>query len=69
MKKAKEDLNSNASALTIGSLTGNTRFYMNLDGDRSASDMLYIKTAQGIDGGTAHYNIYLQDDVTSAESK
>ena len=67
LEKAKEDLNSNASALTIGSLTGNTRFYMNLDGDRSASDMLYIKNAQGIDGGTAHYNIYLQDDVTSAE--
>ena len=67
LEKAKEDLNSNASALTIGSLTGNTRFYMNLDGDRSASDMLYIKNAQGIDGGTAHYNIYLQDDVISAE--
>lgn len=67
LEKAKEDLNSNASALTIGSLTGNTRFYMNLNGDRSASDMLYIKNAQGIDGGTAHYNIYLQDDVTSAE--
>lgn len=67
LKKAKEDLNSNASALTIGTLKGNTRFYMNLNGDRSASDMLFIKNAQGIDGGTAHYNIYLQDDVTSAE--
>lgn len=67
LKNAKEDLNSNASALTIGTLKGDTRFYMNLDGDRSASDMLYIKNAQGIDGGTAHYNIYLQDDVTSAE--
>ena len=67
LKKAKEDLNSNASALTIGTLKGNTRFYMNLNGDRSASDMLFIKNAQGIEGGTAHYNIYLQDDVTSAE--
>lgn len=67
LEKAKEDLNSNASALTIGTLKGDTRFYMNLNGDRSASDMLYIKNAQGIDGGTAHYNIYLQDDVTSAE--
>lgn len=67
LKNAKEDLNSNARALTIGTLKGDTRFYMNLDGDRSASDMLYIKNAQGIDGGTAHYNIYLQDDVTSAE--
>lgn len=67
LKKAKEDLNSNASALTIGTLKGNTRFYMNLNGDRSASDMLFIKNAQGIDGGTAYYNIYLQDDVTSAE--
>lgn len=67
LKKAKGDLNSNASALTIGTLKGNTRFYMNLNGDRSASDMLFIKNAQGIEGGTAHYNIYLQDDVTSAE--
>lgn len=67
LKKAKEDLNSNASALTIGTLKGDTRFYMNLDGDRSASDMLYIKNAQGVNGETAQYDIYLQEEVTSSE--
>lgn len=67
LEKAKEDLNSNASALTIGTLKGDTRFYMNLDGDRSASDMLYIKNAQGVNGETAQYDIYLQEEVTSGE--
>ena len=67
LEKAKEDLNSNASALTIGTLKGDTRFYMNLDGDRSASDMLYIKNAQGVNGETAQYDIYLQEEVTSSE--
>jgi len=61
LEKAKEDLNSNASALTIGTLKGDTRFYMNLDGDRSASDMLYIKNADG------KYDIYLQEEVLSSE--
>ena len=61
LKNAKEDLNSNASALTIGTLKGDTRFYMNLDGDRSASDMLYIKNADG------KYDIYLQEEVLSIE--
>ncbi len=61
LANAKEDYNTNASALTIGKLDGSTRFYMNLDGDRSASDMLYIKSANG------HYDIYLQDEVTTAE--
>lgn len=61
LKNAKEDLNSNASALTIGTLKGDTRFYMNLDGDRSASDMLYIKNADG------KYDIYLQEEVLSSE--
>ena len=56
-----EELNINASALTIGTLNGSTQFYMNLDGDRSASDMLYIKNADG------QYNIYLQEEVTSSE--
>ena len=56
-----EELNINASALTIGTLSGSTQFYMNLDGDRSASDMLYIKNADG------QYNIYLQEEVTSSE--
>ena len=61
LANAKEDYNTDASALTIGNLVGSTRFYMNLDGDRSASDMLYIKSANG------HYDIYLQDEVTTAE--
>ena len=62
LKNAKnEELNINASALTIGTLNGSTQFYMNLDGDRSASDMLYIKNADG------QYNIYLQEEVTSSE--
>ena len=34
---------------------------MNLDGDRSASDMLYIKNADG------KYDIYLQEEVLSSE--
>lgn len=63
-----QGLNANASALTIGTLKGSTQFYMNLDGDRSASDMLYIKNAVGADNtSTAHYDIYLQNSVTSDE--
>ena len=63
-----QGLNSNASALTIGSLTGNTTFRMNLDGDRSASDMLYIKKAVGDENNsTAHYDIQLQNSVTNDE--
>ena len=61
LEKAKEDYNTSASALTIGTLKGNTQFYMNLDGDRSASDMLYIKNANG------KYDIYLQEEVTTGE--
>ena len=61
LENAKEDYNTSASALTIGTLKGNTQFYMNLDGDRSASDMLYIKNANG------KYDIYLQEEVTTDE--
>ena len=61
LENAKEDYNTSASALTIGTLKGDTRFYMNLDGDRSASDMLYIKNADG------KYDIYLQEEVLSSE--
>ena len=61
LEKAKEDYNTSASALTIGTLNGSTQFYMNLDGDRSASDMLYIKNANG------KYDIYLQEEVTTGE--
>ena len=61
LENAKEDYNTSASALTIGTLNGSTQFYMNLDGDRSASDMLYIKNANG------KYDIYLQEEVTTGE--
>ena len=56
---AKTDLNTNASALTIGTLNGDTTFHMNLDGNRSASDMLYIKNADG------KYQIDLAKAVTN----
>ena len=58
---AKTDLNTNASALTIGTLNGDTTFHMNLDGNRSASDMLYIKNADG------KYQIDLAKAVTNDE--
>ena len=61
LENAKEDYNTSASALTVGTLNGSTRFYMNLDGDRSVSDMLYIKNANG------KYDIYLQEEVLSSE--
>ena len=56
---AKTDLNTNASALTIGTLNGDTTFHMNLDGNRRASDMLYIKNADG------KYQIDLAKAVTN----
>ena len=58
---AKTDLNTNASALTIGTLNGDTTFHMNLDGNRKASDMLYIKKADG------KYQIDLAKAVTNDE--
>lgn len=58
---AKTDLNTNASALTIGTLNGSTTFHMNLDGNRSASDMLYIKSGNG------SYQIDLAETVTTSD--
>lgn len=43
LASAKSDLNANVQALTIGEMKGNAMFTMKLDGDRSASDMLYMK--------------------------
>ena len=59
---ANTDHNTTAHALTIGELKGNTIFNMSLDGDRSVSDMLYIKEAH--DG---EYLVNLADAVTTAE--
>ena len=55
---AKSDLNANVQALTIGEMKGNAMFTMKLDGDRSASDMLYMKKANG------EYFINLENAVT-----
>ena len=51
-----------STALTIGTLKGNVRFNMHLDGNElSKSDMLYIKNAQG------EYDINLNEAVTNEE--
>ena len=59
LTSAKSDLNKKARALTIGEMKGDAVFSMRLDGDRSASDMLYIKNA---DNGK--YFINLENPVT-----
>ena len=59
LTSAKSDLNEKARALTIGEMKGDAVFSMRLDGDRSASDMLYIKNA---DNGK--YFINLENPVT-----
>ena len=58
---ANPDINTNAHALTVYKLKGNAVFNMSLDGDRSTSDMLYIKNAQG------EYTINVKDAVTVAD--
>ena len=58
LASAKSDLNANVQALTIGEMKGNAMFTMKLDGDRSASDMLYMKKANG------EYFINLENAVT-----
>ena len=58
---ANTDRDTNAHALTIYELKGNAVFNMSLDGDRSTSDMLYIKNAQG------EYTINVKDAVTVAD--
>lgn len=58
---ANTDHNSTAHALTIGELNGNTTFHMSLDGNRTTSDMLYIKEANG------DYIVTLEDAVQTAD--
>ncbi|MCU6713525.1 autotransporter outer membrane beta-barrel domain-containing protein [Megasphaera butyrica] len=59
LTSAKSDLNEKARALTIGEMKGDAVFSMRLDGDRSASDMLYIKNANN-----GKYFINLENPVT-----
>lgn len=58
---ANTDRNETAHALTIGTLTGDTTFKINLDQERANSDMLYIKNAQG------NYEVNVVDAVTTAD--
>ena len=58
---ANTDHNSTAHALTIGELNGDTTFHMSLDGDRTTSDMLYIKEANG------DYIVTLEEAVQTAD--
>lgn len=58
---ANTDHNSTAHALTIGELNGNTTFHMSLDGNRTTSDMLYIKEANG------DYIVTLEEAVQTAD--
>ncbi len=55
---ADEYKNYDSHALTIRNLNGNADIKMDLDGDRSASDMLYIGKGNG------EYNIELENLVT-----
>ena len=58
----KNDTTS-AHALTVYQFNGDADFKMNLTGDRSESDMLYMKSAKG------NYRILLDDVITSDEIK
>ena len=58
---ANSNLNEKAQALTIGEMKGNAMFTMQLDGERSVSDMLYMKKAEG------EYFINLKKPVTVEE--
>ena len=53
--------NTNAHALTVYDFNGDADFIMNLDGNRTNSDMLYMKHADGT------YRINLVDAVTTDE--
>lgn len=55
---ANTDRNTYAHALTIYKMNGDAVFNMNLDGDRTVSDMLYMKKADG------NYIINVVDPVT-----
>ena len=56
---ANTDRNTTAHALTIGTLTGDTTFKINLDQERANSDMLYIKNANG------NYEVNVVDAITT----
>ena len=56
---ANTDRNTTAHALTVYNMDGNAVFNMSLDGDRDASDMLYMKKANG------SYIINVVDAVTT----
>ena len=56
------DRNANADALTIYNLKGHATFAMHLDGERSGSDMLYIKNTDG-----SSYDVYLDELVTAED--
>ena len=56
------DRNANADALTIYNLKGHATFAMHLDGERSGSDMLYIRNTDG-----SSYDVYLDELVTAED--
>lgn len=56
------DRNANADALTIYNLKGHATFAMHLDGERSGSDMLYIKHTDD-----SSYDVYLDELVTAED--
>ena len=56
------DRNANADALTIYNLKGHATFAMHLDGERSGSDMLYIKNTDN-----SSYDVYLDELVTAED--
>ena len=62
VEDAENDTTS-AHALTVYQFNGDADFKMNLTGDRSESDMLYMKSAKG------DYRILLDDVITSDEIK
>ena len=60
---AGQERNEGADALTIYNMAGGATFLMHLDGDRTGSDMLYMKSADG------SYTIYLDEAVDESDIK
>ena len=60
---AGQERNEGADALTIYNMAGDATFLMHLDGDRTGSDMLYMKSADG------SYTIYLDEAVDESDIK
>ena len=58
---AGQERNEGADALTIYNMAGDATFLMHLDGDRTGSDMLYMKSADG------SYTIYLDEAVDESD--